>query len=219
MASKNKTEEAARKPPDLPDLAHLTLISAADILKGQPLEESLADSLDLAGKKIPALHAKASLFRNLSLANCEIGPTRLRDIRFEKCDLSNSVLRGFEATRVEFLDCRLMGMRAIECRWDSVLLENCDARYAQLNSGQVRLCEFRGANLEESDFRGTDLERAIFTQTSLIRADLTRVRLPNADLRGAQIEGVTIGPDDVRGAIVTAAQAMDLARLLGLIIK
>src|SRR5277367_1231194 len=104
MAKKLKPDEPqARKPPDLPDPAALTLITAADIRTGQPLEESDADSLDLSGQKISALVARASFFRNVSFSNSEIASTRLRDVRMLKCDLSNAILRGFEATRVEFI--------------------------------------------------------------------------------------------------------------------
>ena len=53
----------------------------------------------------------------------------------------------------------------------------------------------------------------------LVRADLTGAKLKGADLRGADIEGITARAEDVRGAIVTPAQAMELARLLGLVIR
>jgi uncharacterized protein YjbI with pentapeptide repeats len=220
MAKKHGKEEApARKPPDLPNPAELAQLTAESLLAGVPLEESHVEGLDLSGRKISALKISTSLFHNVSFANCEIGSIRLRDVRMLKCDLSNAILRGFEATHVEFVDCRLIGMRAIECRWESVLFENCDVRYAQLNSGQIRICECRGSQFAESDLRAADLEGTIFTHTILDRADLTGAKLRNTDLRGAQIEGITVAPEDVRGAIVTAAQAMELARLLGVIIK
>ena len=52
-----------------------------------------------------------------------------------------------------------------------------------------------------------------------MRADLTGAKLEGADLRGAELEGLIARAEDVRGAIVTPAQAMDLARLLGLDIR
>jgi uncharacterized protein YjbI with pentapeptide repeats len=214
MATRRKKEEF-RQEPDLPDLEDLTLANTLD----HPLEDALVEKLDLSARRTSSLIAKRCLFRELSFAGGEIGSIHLRDVRFEKCDFSNSVLLGFEATRVEFRDCRLLGMRALECRWTSALLEDCDARYAQLNDGQLKTCEFRGSQLADCDLRGSVLEGALFAQTSLERADLSGAKLERADLRGANIEGITLQPEDLRGAIVTPLQAMDLARFLGVTIR
>jgi len=135
-----------------------------------------------------------------------------------KCDLSNAVFGRFEARRVEFIDCRLLGMKTSACRWQDVLIENCDARYAQFNGGVLRSCEFKGTRLDEADFRGANLEGSVFMDASLRRADFSDARLGNANLRGAEIGGMVVRAEDLRGALVTAPQAMDLARLLGVVI-
>ncbi len=121
--------------------------------------------------------------------------------------------------RVEFVDCRMVGLKAVECSWKHVLLERCDARYAQWNEGRFEVCEFREMHLEEADLTGGSLEGAIFSASSLDRADLTGTRLKGADLRGASIEGCLVGADAVRGAVVTPAQAIELARIFGLVIR
>jgi len=107
----------------------------------------------------------------------------------------------------------------MECRWQDVLIENCDGRYAQLNHGRIQRSEVMGTSFAEADFRGTDFEGTIFERANLSRADLTNSKLKGTDLRGAEIEGLLIRAEDVYGAIVSAAQAMDLARLLGLQIR
>lgn len=220
IANSRKNRFGPRRPPkDLPGLADLAPATDEIVLAGQPLEESRAQDMDLSGRKIPSLVAWNSFFERVSLARCEISSFRLRDVRLVKCDLSNAVLRGFEASRIELIECRLIGMRAIECHWQDVLVQNCDMRYAQLNDGQVRGCEFKVCRLEESDLRGTDLEGTIFSDVILRRADLSRAKLRDTDLRGADIEGICVRSEDLRGAIVSAPQAVDLAGLLGLIIK
>jgi uncharacterized protein YjbI with pentapeptide repeats len=219
-ANRRRNELAPRRPPEnLPSLVDLTPVIDEMVLSGMPLEESLAQNIELSERKIPSLVAWNSLFDRVSFASCEISSFRLRDVRLVKCDLSNAVLRGFEASRVELIECRLIGMRATECHWQDVLVENCDMRYAQLTDGKARSCEFRACHLGEADLRGADLEGAIFTNVMLHRADLSRAKLRGTDLRGAEIEGITVQAEDLRGAIVSVVQAVDLARLLGLIIK
>jgi uncharacterized protein YjbI with pentapeptide repeats len=110
-------------------------------------------------------------------------------------------------------------MKAIECRWRDVLVENCQSRYAQYNDGALCATEFRSTQLEDTDFRGADLKGALFDRSVLVRADLTGAKLNGADLRTTDIDGITARAEDVRGAIVTPAQAMGLARLLGLVIR
>ena len=45
---------------------------------------------------------------------------------------------------------------------------------------------------------------------------MTGARLQDADLRGSNVEGLRLDAKDVRGATVDPAQAMVLARLLGI---
>ena len=218
VGKRSKDSEPQRQPPDLPASADdLTVL--ADITSGERLDESRISGIDFSGRKISGLSAKVVVLDGISFAGCEIPSPRFRDVRFVKCDLSNAKLRGCEATRVEFVDCRLTGIIAAECCWQDVLIENCDGRYAQFNSGRFRTCELKASNFTEADFSDAALEGTMFARTVLRRADLSRARLRGADLRGAEIEGIIVGPAEVRGAIVSAAQALDLARLLGLIIK
>ncbi len=51
------------------------------------------------------------------------------------------------------------------------------------------------------------------------QADLTGAKLRGTDFRGADIEGITVRAEDLRGAVVTPAQAIELARLLGIVIR
>ena len=215
VPKRKKDQPPQRQPPDLPPHPD----EKESITEGEPVEESRIAGLDLSGRKLPGFSVKSSIFEGVSFARCAMPSPRFRDVRFVKCDLSNATLRGFEATRVEFVDCRLTGMVAIECRWQDVLVENCDGRYAQFHDGRIHTGEFKGSNFAEADFRNTDLDATIFIQAALTRADFSRSKLRGADFRGADIDGIIVGPEEVRGAIVSPTQAMDLARLLGLIIK
>ena len=206
--------------PDLPEKAEpLSAVSIDSLLGGSVLEDSRAEAIDLSGRKLQELKLRSSVLERISFAQCEIQSLQLRDVRLVKCDLSNTVLLGFEARRVEFLECRLTGMKAFECKWQDVLVEHCDARYAQFNSGVLRACEFQATQLQDADFRAADLRGAIFTRTMLNRADFTGAKLRKADFRGADIEGIVVRAEDVAGAVVTPAQAIELSRLLGLVIK
>ena len=42
-------------------------------------------------------------------------------------------------------------MKALECRWNDVLVKECEARYAHFNDGVIRDSEFESTQLQ--DFR------------------------------------------------------------------
>ena len=217
---KDSTEVQRRQPPDLPvDMDELAGVTAEELSAGLLIDEGRAVGGDLSGRKLLALDARVSVFEGVSFAGCEISTVRLRDSRFVRCDLSNARVRGIQATRVAFVDCRLTGLAGIECVWQDVLLENCDGRYAQFTDGRLHGFEAVGTDLSEADLRGVSLENATFSGVNLARADLSGARLRHADLRGADIDGITVGADDVRGAIVTPAQAIGLAPLLGISVR
>jgi uncharacterized protein YjbI with pentapeptide repeats len=219
VMKRRKDESLPRVPPEIPGRDDLTPVDAEKLLADEPIEECLIQEMDISGRKITSLIAWDSVFDHVSFASSRIAKFRLRDVRLIKCDLSNAVLPGFEATRVEFIDCRMTGMRAVECRWKDILVENCDMRYAQFSNGQIRSSEFKSCNFGDADLRAANLEGAIFNNAMLHRADFSKARLQGTDLRGAEIEGISVQPEDLRGAIVNVAQAIDLARLLGLIIR
>jgi uncharacterized protein YjbI with pentapeptide repeats len=220
MARSSTRLPRQRAEPDLPaSVEALDPVQAEVLLAGEPMEDVLVEAVDLSGRTLDELVATTSILRRVSFAGGAIQSVGVSDVRFSNCDFSNATLRGFEATRVEFIECRLIGMSAAECRWQDVLVDRCDARYAQFHGGRFKNCEFRGTQLTEADFRASDLEGAIFADVVLRGADLSGANLQETDLSHADIEGLILRAEDARGAIITAAQSLDFARLLGVTIK
>lgn len=189
------------------------------LLAGEPMEDVCVDGVDLSERTLDQLVVTTSVLQRVAFAGVAIQSVRVSDVRFSNCDFSNATLRGFEANRVEFIECRLIGMSAAECRWQDVLVDRCDARYAQFHGGRFKNCEFRGTQLTEADLRASDLEGTAFVDVVMRGADVSGASLPETDLSGADIEGLILRAEDARGAIITAAQSLDFARLLGVTIK
>src|ERR1035441_9621152 len=123
MPGKRRNDETPhRKPPDFEaDADDLGAIGADAVMAGEPIVQARLVGADLSGRKLAGLVAKNAILEGVSFSACEIPSPRFQDVRLVKCDLSNAVLRGFEARRVEFIDCRLIGMAATECQWQDVL--------------------------------------------------------------------------------------------------
>jgi uncharacterized protein YjbI with pentapeptide repeats len=144
---------------------------------------------------------------------------RLKDVRLIVCDFANANAIGMKAQRVEFVNCRLTGLHAVESECQNLLISGGDAGFTQFRFGTFKTSEFNGCNFAEADFNGCDLHDAVLKGCEFKNADMTGTRLEGADFRGSRVEGLTVLAADLRGAIVDPAQAMIFAELLGLKIR
>jgi uncharacterized protein YjbI with pentapeptide repeats len=220
MAEKQKKGDRGREEPrQLPTLEDSVRGTKEALFEELPLEDCLFSEMDLSERRIASLRGSNLVFDRVSFANSEIGSTRLSDVRFTQCDFSNAQMRGFEASRVEFIDCKLTGMNALGCRWQDVLLDHCDGRFAQLSEGRIRRSEIRATQLREAALNRVDFEGTRFSEVVLRKADLANTKLAGLDLTSCEIEDITLHVADLRGAIVNAGQAMELARFLEVVIR
>jgi len=203
-----------RDRPDLP--AQFAATEWLDESESGALEESRLEDLDRTSLKLDAFRIEGSILERVQLAGGQFGSVVWKDVRLVGCDLANIRAHRVSFVRVELVDCRLTGFRATALDWQDVLIQNGDARYAQFQSGKFRDCEFVGCNFQDADFRWADLTGSIFRSCNLSRADLQKAKLQNTDLRKSEVEGMLVGMTDLQGAIVDPAQAMVLARVLGL---
>src|SRR5437764_920880 len=85
------------------------------------------DSTDVFNHAEPA----TCVLQGIGLPGAIIESATWRDVRFIDCDLANAELRTIAAHRVEFVGCRLTGLRLGKSAWSDVLWSGGDQRYAQ----------------------------------------------------------------------------------------
>jgi uncharacterized protein YjbI with pentapeptide repeats len=178
-------------------------------------DRSLQD-LEATNLKAGTLRVEGAVVERVQLAGSEFGSVVWKDVRFAGCDLANVRAHRLTLVRVELIDCRMAGLRSEAAEWQDVLVRNGDARFAQMQGGKFRSCEFDGCQWEDADLQKADVSGCVFRSSKLGRADLRGANLRETDLRGSEVEGMVVGAEDVRGAVVDTAQAMVFARLLGL---
>jgi uncharacterized protein YjbI with pentapeptide repeats len=158
--------------------------------------------------------------------------------RFIECAFTGVSVQGGRLTRARFSDVWLRDVRLVttglaQTEWLDVTLAGSLAAGVEAYGARLRRVTFRGCKLDSVNFRdaaltevtfeqcelsdvdfgGATLTRAAFPDSRLTRTDFSRTQLAATDLRGAEL-GIIIGPESLRGAIVSTAQLGFLAPLL-----
>jgi uncharacterized protein YjbI with pentapeptide repeats len=165
------------------------------------------------------MRVEASVLERVNMAESSYVSIVLKDVRLIGCELANLRTRELVLIRVEFIDCRMTGLSGGEVNAQDLLIREGDQRYCQIRSSRFKAAEFDECNFEESDFRETDFTGAVFRRCNLRNVEMGKAKLYDADLRGSIVEGMQIGVEGLRGAVVDPAQAMTFALLMGIRIE
>lgn len=222
-AHKSKNQKALladRAVPDIaPDLLHLA--APRDVFAGLEVivQDCVIENLALDGLSPDSIHFENCILHRVSFTRSKLFGLKLKDVRFTECDFANAEVPALKALRVEFLNCRLTGLRATEAECQHFLISGGDASFSQLRFGAFKTAEFHSCNFAEADLQSSDLRDAILKGCNFKNAEMTGARLEGADLRGSDVEGLIATAEDLRGAIVDPAQALVLAEIMGLKIR
>jgi uncharacterized protein YjbI with pentapeptide repeats len=165
------------------------------------------------------LRVESSVLERVNLGDSSFGSIVLKDVRLVNCELANLRTRAMTLVRVEFIDCRMTGVSGGDVDAQDLLIREGDQRYCQFRSSKFKSTEFDGCNFEDADFQDTDFTGAIFRRCNMRNVEMGKARLYDADLRGSTVEGLHIGLEGLRGAVVDPAQAMSFALLMGIRIE
>lgn len=163
---------------------------------------------------------KACVFSGCRFTEAHLSQSWFRDVVFERCELSGVRLAESTLQRVRFVDCKLSGANMAGAVLQDVLFRNCSAEGMILAESGLKAVGFEDCNLRETSFSSLDRKSvALFDRCDLRAADFFHTPLKGVDLTSCDIDGIRLEGPELRGAVVTALQACELAKLLGVVIK
>jgi uncharacterized protein YjbI with pentapeptide repeats len=216
MPPRKSNKQPEREPAALPRFEDLEPAGAAAMLSGETIRDARLTGGDLSSQPLPQSRMFSSVVEKVSFSEAVFSAARWDDVQFLSCDFSNCVFHALEARRVEFIDCRMTGVKASGCTLHDVLFEGCDLKYAVLREASLATCEFTSTQMGDADLAAVRAENCLFRQCSLSGADLSRSVWRECDLRGAAIERIIIDGAGLKTCTITASQAIELAVLMGL---
>ncbi len=203
---------------------------------GELREESLEQAVSRAGEEEDI---RSRLFSNEEMENvdivradfygctfseCRLSGWNLEEIHFSDCvfrgcDLSNLRMEGGGFHRVEFQNCRLMGASFSGTVFDDVLISGCGARYGNFSEARFRSCRFRNTDVSEGSFGGSQFQKSAVENCRFRSTEFFHAGIAGLDFSSCSLEGAVFAVSDVKGITVSAEQAVELSKLLGIRVK
>lgn len=199
-----------------------------------PLELALPELIPHSGEPL-ATHGDydAVSFTDLDLSGQNANNTRLLDCAFVRCRADALQLRRARFADTLVTDLQATTLDLAESVWRDSLVTGGRIGAAVASNAKLMRVRFRGLKLDFLNLRGATLQDVVFqdcvlgeveaADALLTDVDFSGSRLDSFDVRNATLARVDLsratlqtlsGLDHLRGAIVSAAQLMDLAPLL-----
>ena len=155
-------------------------------------------------------------FESVDLSNCTFTDVLFSGCRFVRCDMGRSWLN-----RCDFRSCSAPGLSLAKARLTGVLFEDCQLGYCDLSDVTAERLRAHETNLTEASVFSSRLRRVELDRCDLARVTVFKTSLSGIDLSSCDLTGIRVSSDlrELRGAIVSPEQAVQLAGLIGVKVK
>lgn len=180
--------------------------------------EIMVHEEDVTGEDYYGLDAEASFFGRSKFIDCNFEKASFVDVVFENCDFSNSRFVKAYFNRCEFRNCKCLGTVFNEAVIKHVKIMDSTLKYASLNDAKLEYVEMNRCDLTESSISETIHKNWSAGGCLFIGTNFFHTKLKNFDFTSCELENIIISDtlEEIRGAKITAVQALEAARLLGM---
>jgi len=199
--------------------ASLRIYQAA--AREEPLEGLLLKNADLSGEELEHLSIRGCVLEHCRFTGADLSKAAFTDCTLKNCDFSGAKLSESYFGRCVLSGCKAVGANFAESRLFDTLLQNGQLRYACFDQTKWDRAALRHTCLAEAMLNHAKLLHWTVQDCDLSGCGFAGTPLNGTDLRGCRLDGAFFGEDHraLRGAVVDWAQAAELARLLGVVIK
>ena len=98
-------------------------------------------------------------------------------------------------------------------------IKQCNFQYSNFSNSSLKETKFEETNLVNTCLGECKLKSVTFNDCDLFKAQMFKTKLKDIDFRTCNIEGIVVEKEDLNGMIVNEFQAIELSKLLGIIVK
>lgn len=178
---------------------------------------ALVEDVELAYECANGATFEHMVFRDCLFEQVDFRDCTFRDVRFECCRLIGCTMDKAWLNRVDLRDCSAPGLSLLQARLAQVSVGASDLSYANLSETSIDHLTARDCKLREAAMQRAKLKHVRLEETDLTRIDVFGTSLSGIDVSTCAFSAPVLSGDyrELRGAQVSAEQAMDIALLLG----
>ena len=186
---------------------------AGDLLSGGTFSQETAAGLDGSGLD----------FRDCRFQSCQFRDCDFSAAAFYGCTFTDCLLEGCRLSATYWRNCRLSGCKwdgadLRRSRWKDSTLEETLLRYVNFTNGVWDCTSIKDCDFIESFLTEMRLKKVTLSQVDLTGAELFRTSLSGMDLTTCTLDRIVLSETcrELKGALINAAQAAVVARILGI---
>ena len=181
------------------------------------VEGTLVDGIAFGSEDANGTDFKRCVFRNCLFESTHLVDSTFHDVRFEGCRFINSAMDKTWLNRVDFADCSAPGLSLVQARLAGVSMRGCGLSYANLSAASVERPRLTGTRLREAALQRARLKHVVLKGCDLTHLDVFGTRLAGIDLSSCVFQAPVLSSNlhELRGALISPEQEIDLAALLG----
>ena len=141
------------------------------------------------------------------------------DIIFDHCEFENTHFLKCSLYRVQFINCRCMGIEISDSLLDNTLFDSCNNAYSDYGMSTFKKVRYENTNLENSGFIQCTFKDIEFKNVQLDDSDFFNTNLNKVDFSTCQINNIGVSENMLKGIIINTQQAMTFLKLLGIVVK
>ncbi|WP_067837975.1 pentapeptide repeat-containing protein [Amphibacillus sediminis] len=205
--------------PNLSTIERISDFESVYCVENPIIEDVIIEDCSIGKEVEKGLEIRDAILRRVNLDGFSCEKLYLRNVRFEKCFLTNAQLEEITMDRVEFINCQLTGVLMPDSRLNHVWFSNCNMQLVGMGYSQQKNVHYQECLLRQADFYLNQWKNVVLNQCDLTGANLAQTKLAGIDISRSSFDNITIGIDDLKGCIVNEEQARAFSRLLGLVVR
>lgn len=169
------------------------------------------------------INSKNIEFINCLFKNCKIfgslEKTYFTYVIFEDCDFSNFSFEESNFNNVYFKNCKFIGSNFIMTRLNQIKINESNFKYSNFNNSNIKECNIKDCDFSGSEFEDVRFSRLDLKNVSFLGSRFFKTKLGLIDFTECNIDGISVEIKDLKDMIVSPYQAVELSKMLGIIIK